>query len=174
MCPPRCRARMVDRGWRIEDRGSWMADEEAGKTFHFRASGRSAHAKANAACSQPGAFSKHGLLLARAAGRSTHGLRREARSHVACLPRLAAGRDSVPPAAVPMQSECSVPPARRLLQAWAATWHALRDAARTACGRRHAATWRGCRVSRQAVTACLRPLCPCKSECSVRPARRIL
>jgi len=44
-------------------------------------------------------------------------------------------------------------------------WHALRDAARTACGRRHAATWRACRVSRQAVSARLWPLRPCESEC---------
>ncbi len=41
----------------------------------LRASGRSAHAKANAACAKLSAFSKHGLLLARAAGRSTHSLR---------------------------------------------------------------------------------------------------
>ena len=74
----------------------------------------------------------------------------------------------------PCESEFSVRPARRILWAWAAPWHALRDAARTACGRRRAATWRGCRVSRKAVTACLWPQRPCESECSVRPARRIL
>jgi len=45
--------------------------------------------------------------------------------------------------------------------------HAPRDAASTACGRRHAATWRGCRVSRQAVTACLRPQCPREANASV-------
>jgi len=36
------------------------------------------------------------------------------------------------------------------------------------------ATWRGCRVSRQAVTACLRPQRPCESECNMRQALHIL
>ena len=52
------------------------------------------------------------------------------------------------------------------------SWLALRDAARTACGRRHAGTWRSCGVPPQAVIACLRPLRPCKSECSVRQSGR--
>ncbi len=37
------------------------------------------------ACAKLSAFPKHGLLLARAARRSSHGLRPEARSHVAYI-----------------------------------------------------------------------------------------
>ena len=63
-----------------------MPDEEAGKTFHFRASGRSAHANrmpAHANSRRPGSYwlAPHGVA---AASRGT-------------------GRDSVPPAAAPMQ-----------------------------------------------------------------------
>ncbi len=70
---------------------------------------------------------------------------------------LAAGRDSVPLAAAPMQKRMQRAPSPAHSLIMGCSWLALRDAARTACGRRRAATWHtvtwcGCCVSRQAVT----------------------
>ena len=55
------------------------------------------------------------------ARRAAHGLRPEARSHLAWLRRPAAGSDSVPPAAVPMQKRMQRAPSPALFYASAVT-----------------------------------------------------
>ena len=85
-----------------------------------------------------------GFIAPRDAARTACG-RRHAATWRSCGV-LAAGRDSVPLAAAPMQKRMQLAPNSAHSPSMGCSWLALRDAARTACGRRRAATWRSCGV----------------------------